>query len=520
MAKGRDQDREKAHSENAGQPEKETFSGPDGPSAENPSLGKQQPQPEPKKAAQEPPWYDQLESDFNSKTNDNGTRGGRHKQRKRRFKKVILALAGALLLMLIGVAGYSYNFYSDVQEPQRVLLDGANFEQDYTVSEAFSSHMVNIAVLGFDRGWSRERMGEEMFRPDMIAVLSINFGTGEVAVVRITRDAYVPIYGMGGMHDKINHSYFFGYKYGAGEDSHQAGIRYTINTISQTLGDIPIHYYISVDMYSVIELVDALGGVYYEVEETIYDKHWEIGRVLVPEGPQIMDGKTYLRYLQYRDEATDQDYGRIERQISLLTQTFVYLREEGKLTDIPATYRIYKDYVETDLSYTQIAALAYSARDLRVEDLEFYVLPGRGQTKDGIWYQILTQDDRLEIIKEVYGIEAERWPHIVLVDSPAYLEEQERLRREEERSRFFRNDQEEEEEKEKERIPGLPDDQSDQNQSNQDQTSEEPEVPADEQGTDLQGEDEPGSGEDSTGETDQDIAEEQTEEVSEEEHSD
>lgn len=518
MAKDRDQDREKAHLENAGQLEKETFNGLDEPSAENPTLRKQQPQSELKKTAQEPPWYDQLEGDFNSETNDHGTRGGKNKQRKRRLKKVILAVAGALLFMLIGVAGYSYNFYSDVQEPQRVLLDDAGFEEDYTVSEAFSSRMVNIAVLGFDRGWSREKMGEEMFRPDMIAVLSIDFGTDEVAVVRITRDAYVPIYGMGGMHDKINHSYFFGYHYGEGEDSHQEGIRYTINTISHTLGDIPIHYYISVDMYSVIELVDALGGIYYEVEETIYDKHWEIGRVLVPEGPQIMDGKTYLRYLQYRDEATDQDYGRIERQISLLTQTFVYLREEGKLTDIPATYRIYKDYVETDLSYTQIAALAYYARDLRVDDLEFYVLQGRGQTKDGIWYQILKQDDRLEIIKEVYGLEAQRWPPIVLEDSPEYLEEQERLRREEERSRFFRDDQEEDEEKE--RIPGLPDDQLDQDQLNPDQPLEEPEIPADEQGTDLQGEDEPGSGEDSTGETNQSIAEEPAEEVSEEEHSD
>ncbi len=386
---------------------------------------------------QGPFWYDEL-GPVEEQASDYTGRGEQRKNhKKKRIKKALLAAGGVLLLLFIGVGVYAYSFFSDVQEPQRILLDEASFEEDYEVDSAFSDRIVNIALLGFDRGWGRD---DDLFRPDAIGVFSINFATGEVSVVRITRDAYVPIYGMGGMHDKINHSYRLGYQYGDGEDSHKDGIKYTLNTISHTLGDVPIHYYLSVDMYSVIELVDAVGGIYYEAEETIYDKHYEIGRVLVPEGPQMMDGKTYLRYLQYRDDATDQDYGRIDRQMSLLEQTLVYLREQGKLTDIPSLYRIYKDYVETDLNYTQIAAMAYFARGLDLNNLHVHVLPGDGQTKDGIWYQVLKQEERLEIIREVFGVEAERWPPIVLEDSPEYIEEQERLRREEERDFPFRRD--------------------------------------------------------------------------------
>jgi len=239
---------------------------------------------------------------------------------------------------------------------------------------------------------------------------------------------------MGGFHDKINHSYYYGHLYGPGEDSHVEGVRFALQTVSNALGGIPIHYYISVDMYSIVELVDALGGIYYEVEETIYDEHWIVGRVLVPEGPQIMDGKTYLRYLQYRDDKTYQDFGRIDRQMNLLKETFYYLREKGRITDIPTTYRIYKDYVETDLSYKQIAALAYYGRDFNPGDdnMNFYTVYGEGQMKDGIWYNVIFQDDRLQIIKEVFGIDAEAWPPIILEDSPEYLEEQERKRLEEE----------------------------------------------------------------------------------------
>ncbi len=371
-----------------------------------------------------------------------------------RLKKVLLTFTGLLILGLIGAGTYAYTIYTDVREPQRILLDEVSFDKDYDVTEAFPEHTVNIALLGFDRGWDREwRHGEYLFRPDMLAVFSINFETEEVSVVRIPRDSYVPIYSMGGMHDKINHSFFYGYYYGSGEDRDADGMEFTLNTVSKTLGDIPLHYYVSVDMYSVIALVDAMGGIYFEVEETLYDRHWNVGEVLVPEGPQIMDGKTYLRYLQYRDPETGQDEGRMDRQMELMQETFLYLREEGKITDIPATYRIYKDYVETDLTYTQIASLAYFGRDLDMENesIHFHTLTGGGQSKDGIYYQVLDQEERVRIIKEAFGVEVEPWPTIVLEDSPEYIEEQERKRREEEkeeREKRFEDEEETEEESE------------------------------------------------------------------------
>ncbi len=356
-----------------------------------------------------------------------------------RFKIALLITGGVLVLMLVVAGTYATAFFSDVQEPQRVLLDEVTFEEEHDVDTAFSDQIVNIAMLGFDRGWNREAYGEYMFRPDMIAVFTINFETDQISVVRVPRDSYVPIYGTGGFYDKINHSFYFGYNRGGGADPDADGIEYTLKTVSNVLGGIPIHYYVSVDMYSVIALVDAVGGVYYEVEEEIIDTKWEVGRVLVPEGPQLMDGKTFLRYLQHRDNKTSQDYGRIDRQMSLLKESFYYLREKGRITDIPTTYRIYKDYVDTDLTYTQIAALAYYARDIEATDetMHFYTLQGGGQMKDGIWYQVLNENDRLQVISEVFGINAERWPPIVLKDSPEYLEEQERKRLEEEGESFL-----------------------------------------------------------------------------------
>ncbi len=358
-------------------------------------------------------------------------KSGSLKKRSRGSKAaIIVALLIIALVFLTAVVAFAY--FNQVKETQRVLLDDVSFEEEYDLDLLFPEHILNIGLLGFDRGWNREEQGQYLFRPDMLAVLSIDFDTNRISVVRIPRDSYVPIHGQGGFHDKINHSFYYGYIRN-GDNSEAAGIRNTLQTVSNVLGGIPIHYYISVDMYSIIELVDAFGGIYYEVEETIYDKYWNVGAVLVPEGPQLMDGKTYLRYLQYRDDKTNQDYGRIDRQMNLLKETFLYLKEKGRITDIPAVYRIYRDYVDTDLSTTQIAALAYYARDFQVNDenLHFYTVQGEGQMMDGIWYQVIFQSDRLRIIKEVFGFDTDPWPAIVLEDSPEYLAEQEQKRLEE-----------------------------------------------------------------------------------------
>ena len=398
-----------------------------------------------------------MDNDRENNINHNREQPGKTKKPFSTGKKALLAVGGTLILLFLIAGTYVLAFYSEVKEPERVLLDDTAFEEKYDagVEDVFSERIVNIGLLGFDRGWNREAYGEYLFRPDMIAVFSLNFETDQISVVRIPRDSYVPIHGMGGTHDKINHAYYFGYYYGGGDDSHADGIRYTLQTVSNVLGGIPIHFYFSVDMYSVIELVDAMGGIYYEVEEEIIDKHWEVGRVLVPEGPQIMDGKTFLRYLQYRDDATGQDYGRIDRQMNLLKETFLYLREKGRIADIPATYRIYKDYVETDLTYTQIAALAYYARDIDVTEqtLGFYTLQGGGQMKDGIWYQVLREGDRLQVIDQVFGIDAERWPPIVLEDSPEYIEEQKRKEQEEREEVKWEQEESRKEEREEAKDP-------------------------------------------------------------------
>ncbi len=363
-----------------------------------------------------------------------------------RLKRILLVTGAVLAVLLVSAGIYLFVFYKQIQETQQIVLNENTSDANITIAQeetvlndiytVFPEHIVNIALLGFDRGWDREARGHLMFRPDVQALISIDFDRDQISVIRILRDSYVPIHDAGGFHDKINHAYQYGYYSGDGEDPNADGINYTLLTMSNVLGNIPIHYYISVDMYSIIALVNALGGIYYNVEEEIVDIVWVYGVLLppIPAGPQVLDGTNYLRYLQYRDSKSKQDYGRIERQTNLLRETYQYLRENSRISDIPVVYRIYKDYVDTDLSYKKISALAnyFMKVDLTEQNMHFYTLGGASQMKDGIYYEVISQEQRLEIIKKVFGMTVEPWPPIVLKDSPEYTQEQERKRRLEE----------------------------------------------------------------------------------------
>ncbi len=329
--------------------------------------------------------------------------------------KKLLAF-GVPLLLVAGLVVTVMFYYDQLRDPHKVLLEGdLEFGLDADVSIEFPKNVVNIALLGFDRDSFREKYAY-LFLPDVIAVMSIDFEKDLVSFIRIPRDTYVTVY-YTGIKDKINHSYYHGYHYGRGEDPDAEGLRFTLETVKSVIGGAPIHYYVSVCMDAVVQLVDSMGGVHYDVEERLYDR---LGNVLLFEGPQLLSGLDFLTYVRHRDDETDQDLGRIERQMKLLRATFDYYREQDLLKNIPFTYKVYKDHVDTNLTYKQIAALALYGRDFAAGDetIRFFSFTGRNQMKDGLWYLTLDQAERIRIIKEVFGITAARWPTEVLTDTP------------------------------------------------------------------------------------------------------
>jgi LCP family protein required for cell wall assembly len=273
------------------------------------------------------------------------------------------------------------------------------------VEDAFDRDRINIALLGFDRNEARAAESQ-VFRPDTIMIASLNFRTGELALANISRDSYVKISGTE-IYDKINHAYMYGYQKPGVEDPHRSGMETTLKTIEDFLGGVPIHYYVAVDMDGVVEIVDTLGGIDYEVEYPIRADFGR-GELLLDQGLQHLDGRAFLNYV--RDRSVGTDTGRSQRQQQILIAAFSQLKKQGRLKDVPALYRSVKDHLETNLNPAQVASLAFFGLQVDPGEIKTYLFPGTIQGE--VSYIVIDEKKRVELIKEIFGVTVAERPQL------------------------------------------------------------------------------------------------------------
>ena len=275
------------------------------------------------------------------------------------------------------------------------------------VEDTFDRDRVNIVLLGFDRSAARAA-DSQIFRPDTIMIASLNFRTGELSLANISRDSYVKISGTE-IYDKINHAYMYGYQAPGAEDPHKSGMETTLKTIEDFLGGVPIHYFVSVDMDGVVEVVDTLGGIEYAVE---YPVRADFGRgeLLLDAGLQQLNGHQFLTYV--RDRSVGTDTGRSQRQQQILIAAFSQLKNQGKLKDIPAVYQSVKDNLDTNLNPAQVASLAFFGLQVDQNEIKTYLFPGSIQGE--VSYIVIDEKKRVELIKEIFGVTVAERPQMNL----------------------------------------------------------------------------------------------------------
>lgn len=357
----------------------------------------------------------------------------RHKSMKKTLKTILIVLAAALLVCLGAIA----IFYLRVNDPGNVFADAPVTREPVTVapeatvtqtppaappeasaapveptpeptatpiSEAelegmadlsFMNNRVNILVMGIDR--SVERVESNSFRSDTIILVTVNFKTGDVDMITFPRDSYVKLYDKDGLlideldpFNKINEAFSRG-----GMMKH-GGYQSEMNTVSRLIGGIPVSYYVSFDMNAVKEIVDAMGGVDYEVDIDVYMN----GRELHP-GLQHLDGQAVLDYCRQRKGSSDT--ARADRQQRMLMAIFEQMKSTGQIANIPKIYKAVSDCIDTDLSFEQICSLSLIAVRMDSEQLNRHMVKGKFASlyQRDVW---LVDAEKLKtLIKDVFN---------------------------------------------------------------------------------------------------------------------
>lgn len=214
----------------------------------------------------------------------------RHKPKKKRTGLKIFL--GILIVLLVAGGAYAYSVIQHVNKAinsvhkpiERTPEVKRPSELSLDKKEPFS-----VLLLGVD-----QRPGDKG-RSDTMVVVTVNPNDNSMIMVSLPRDTRVPIVGRG-TEDKIAHAYAYG------------GVEMSMNTVERFL-DIPIDYYVKVNMQGFKDIVNAVGGVTVN-----NDMEFSANGYHFPKGTIDLDGDAALAFVRMRKQDPRGDFGRQKRQ--------------------------------------------------------------------------------------------------------------------------------------------------------------------------------------------------------------
>ena len=190
------------------------------------------------------------------------------------------------------------------------------------------------------------------------------------------------------------------------------GIDPLLECISDILG-YSVDMYALIDINAAAEIVDAIGGVYFDIP---YDMDWDAPdqdpplHIHIKAGPQTLDGENFVNAMRFRmSNDGSQTYARgdierIEFKQKLLMALASQTLSLGNITNLPKIYDIVMSSVDTTLSLGNIAYLAAEFLKLSSEDISFMTLPSKPDgTVYGESYVIPYIDDWLVMVNEYFN---------------------------------------------------------------------------------------------------------------------
>lgn len=271
-------------------------------------------------------------------------------------KRTLLWTVAIIVVAVIGYAIYYFTaVYNQIDALQKTG-DASPFKNVQPTNVAVTqppvwegTEPVNILLMGVD---SRSADDGEIPRSDTMLVASLDPVKKTIHLFSILRDTYIPISGYG--ENRINSAI-----------TH--GPNTAMKTVSDLLG-IPIQYYVYTDFQGFIKLVDAVGGIDFNVEKDMHytsaaDKHeYDID---LKAGMQHLDGKTALQYVRFRHDAMS-DFSRTERQRAFLTAVGEKMKSTTSIMNLPTILEQVNPYIDTNLSTDDLWKLASVAYDSKM----------------------------------------------------------------------------------------------------------------------------------------------------------
>lgn len=311
----------------------------------------------------------------------------KERYRKKRRGSWWKVLTLVVLLMAIGGGVYAYSVYNSLttavdtmhQPIQRVKSEKRIDEIVLEQQDPFSVLLLGVDERADDKG-----------RSDTIIVLGVNPNTNSIKMVSIPRDTRTELIGRG-KEDKINHAYAFG------------GVEMSINTVENFL-DIPIDYFVQINMEGFEDIVDSVGGVTVpnDLKFSVDEHHF-------PKGEITLNGKEALAFSRMRYEDPRGDFGRQLRQRMIIEGIIKKGASLSSLTNYKQIFTALGKNVRTNLTFDEMVDIQSNYKDAASQVTQID-MKGTDDEIDGTFYLIVPKEEQLRVqqeLKEQLGLIAD-----------------------------------------------------------------------------------------------------------------
>ncbi|SIS42926.1 LCP family protein [Salimicrobium flavidum] len=306
------------------------------------------------------------------------------------MKRIIWTILFVVLLFVGAAAGYGAYLTDKVRDStndaQEELDRGEKSDKRETTVTPGKDHL-SVLFVGVDASEKRsDNQDDRNNLSDALILATFNNDDKSVQLLSIPRDTYTYIPEVE-RKDKITHAHAYG------------GIDSTVETVEGLL-DVPVDYYVRLNFNSFVEVVNAVGGVKYDVPYDLEEQNSkdQAEAIQLEEGRQLLNGEEALALARTRKQDSDLERG--QRQMDLIkaianeVSSFSSFRSYDDIIDAVG------DDMTTNMSFDQM--ITFKDYFLQENGFEFDTmqLEGEGGFADnGIWYY-KTEEDSLEDTQE------------------------------------------------------------------------------------------------------------------------
>ncbi len=332
-----------------------------------------------------------------------------HNKRKKNLRRlaIVITVVVVLIFAAIGtvVALYKIGEQSvkDANTVTNAQSEGVTYDEGKTVEYngklyGLNENMASICIIGYDRRTEQIVAGKSVGQADAVMVLAVNLKSGKVTAIGIPRDSMVEVdefmgddfIGMDTMQLCLSFAYGDG-----GETSSQ----YTSTAASRVLYNMPVNNYVSLNMDSIGELANAIGGVSLTPLQTIPDTN------IVKGEDTVLFGSNALKYVQWRDTSVlNSSLDRQARQ-SQFVQAFckeAISEAKGNVAILVDLFNVASANGITNLSTSDFTYLASTVLSTGITGIDVVTLQGELKQGENFAEFYLDKTNVYETVLSVY----------------------------------------------------------------------------------------------------------------------